>query len=267
MPVARERRARELALVVREEFQGRDRARVLVGHDEADDAEHGGAAVLQLDEAAALALGVVPVLHAVDRVPERVLLRRRVEEDRAALAARHVVRPLHLAADLHQTDPGDDLVLAVHGQVVPRVHGRRAEAALPGHARRDVARPRDARAADDEADEGRHGDAAVLELRRAVPLERRAEGRRVREVQRVPGAAGVRDVRHGARRRALEVVERAALAAAVERAPRDRRLGRDGRDVGARAGAERERGREPSHACQPAGRCVSSGWTRREAAA
>ena len=38
VPVAREGRARELALVVREEFQGRDRARVLVGHDEADDA-------------------------------------------------------------------------------------------------------------------------------------------------------------------------------------------------------------------------------------
>ena len=56
-----------------------------------------------------------------------------------------------------------------------------------------------------------------------------------------------------ARRRALEGVERAARAAAVEGAPRDRRLGRDGRDVGARAGAERERGREPSHACQPAG--------------
>ena len=38
VPVAGKRRAREFALVVREEFQGRDRARVLVGHDEADDA-------------------------------------------------------------------------------------------------------------------------------------------------------------------------------------------------------------------------------------
>ena len=79
----------------------------------------------------------------------------------ARLASHEVVRFLHLGEDLHQADPRDNLVLAVHGQLVPGVERSRADAALEGGADRHVAGQHEARALRAKAHEGRHRDAAV----------------------------------------------------------------------------------------------------------
>ena len=160
-----------------------DGAREVASDEAANDAEHSGTAVLEFGEALALELLGVHLGSQADRVPEVL-----EALERARRAPRHVVRlnlPLRLV--LNDENRADNLELADLGHCLPLLHRAassrnvcKRRARLPSRA---VAWEVDAVVAighsqlvarrDQPAEEGCHGDAAVLQLSVAHPRERR----------------------------------------------------------------------------------------------
>merc|ERR1712070_453289 len=150
------------------------------GGDEATDANHGGAAVVDLDEKATLLLLrglVLGEAEGVKEVEERVaeVLTEGVEGwVEARLATLHVVLLASggegvgaLAPDLKEEDEAEDLQLRRGGERIPLRGGRAGSGdvgvgeAGQGGSPREV----DAVLLHNEADEGSHSNAAVLDLR------------------------------------------------------------------------------------------------------
>mmetsp|Transcript_27286 Transcript_27286/g.109285 ORF Transcript_27286/g.109285 Transcript_27286/m.109285 type:complete len:295 (+) Transcript_27286:163-1047(+) len=149
-----------------EALEGRDGARRRRLREEAEDAEHREAAVVDLDLAAASLLLLRVILEEAKRVVE-------VEDELGALprdrgevpreAARRVVRVEDLTVRLEHADEREDLELADERDGVPLLGRREARrVALEGEelvgARDEVGR------LDEVAEEARHRDAAVLDL-------------------------------------------------------------------------------------------------------
>mmetsp|Transcript_24222 Transcript_24222/g.80515 ORF Transcript_24222/g.80515 Transcript_24222/m.80515 type:complete len:303 (-) Transcript_24222:42-950(-) len=232
----RRKRRHHLAAVRRDlAGEGGDGARHLGLGDEGHDAEHREAAVVELGEEALLlllrgrALAPLEGVVQVEANPVRQLVGRRVEVGHVAgLAALHVVRrAVHpdLRPPLQEADPEDDLPLCGVWELVP----------LLGRAgRRDGVergpRELDPVGLDDEADEPRHRDAAMLDLGVPQPADGLLVGvvpkLRLAQLQRIPVADdGVEAGREG-----LEVRERLHAHGTAA----DSRRRRRGSDVGER---------------------------------
>mmetsp|Transcript_63911 Transcript_63911/g.142779 ORF Transcript_63911/g.142779 Transcript_63911/m.142779 type:complete len:245 (+) Transcript_63911:312-1046(+) len=176
--------------------QGRDGAWHAGSRDEAKEANHGKAAVVDLSVQLLRLLLGGQVFGEAERVPQGEGRRVHVRRERghvAGLSAAHVVRHavsseeiLVLGDVLEDTDGADDLQLGEERDRIPHLRG--------GHRLGDErlrSRPRelDVRGVDDEANEASHCNAAMLDLGMAQPGNARlltlAPEVQVREAHRI----------------------------------------------------------------------------------